>query len=317
MSTGRNTATVNANQVGDDNKASSQRPVDKRSLSLDVLREVGKNVAMGIPPVRAWRLRRPRAGALFSGRDEELERYAFFPLRNLLEVLGSVKGLDILEIGPGDFMTSGLSLLAAGAKSYSVIDRFIGDYQKPEAKVWYKGIQNEWPRFFPKLDWPDYLHAEDFPEAYASRIEILTGTIEEAYSPKQFDIVCSFQVGEHVRDIDAFAQANARFLRPDGVAVHRVDFGPHGCWSCYEDRLVFLRFPDWLWNLMGSNRGAPNRFRYHQVCAAIKNAGLKVEVSGLEHFPEDIIRRARLAKKFQGMPFESLSVGTAIFVCRL
>ena len=316
MSTDADTTGVNANHVDDGVGASSQRSRETRSLSLDVLRELAKNFGMGIPQVRAWRLRRPRAGALYSGTDEDLVRYAFSPLRILLEVLGSVKGLDILEIGPGDFMTSGLSMLAAGAKSYSVIDRFVGDYQKPEAKIWYKGIQDEWPRFFPNLQWPDYLHAEDFPEAYADRIEILTGTIEEASSPRQYDIVCSFQVGEHVRDIDAFAQANAKFLRPDGVAVHRVDFGPHDCWSFYQDRLTFLRFPDWLWHLMGSNRGAPNRFRYHQVCASIKNAGLKVEVSGLEHFTEDDVRNARLAKKFQGMPFESLLVGTAIFVCR-
>ena len=166
---------------------------------------------MGFPQVRRWRLTKPRAGVLFSGRDEELERYAFYPLRNLLDVMGSVRGLDILEIGPGDFMTSGLALLAAGAQTYTVIDRFVGDYQKPEAKVWYRGIQDAWPRLFPDMAWPEYLRAEDCPEAYSDRVKILTGTIEEATAPKQYDVVCSYQVGEHVDDIDAFARANAAF----------------------------------------------------------------------------------------------------------
>lgn len=316
MITDRDTATVDASQAGDGNAASSLRPADKRSLSLDVLREIAKNIGMGIPQVRAWRLRRPRAGALFGGRDGDLERYALFPLRNLLEVLGGVSGLDILEIGPGDFLTSGLSLMAGGAKSYAVIDRFVGDYEKPEAKAWYRGIQEAWPRLFPDLTWPDYLRAEDFPEAFPDRIEILSGTIEEASAPRQYDVVCSYQVGEHVSDINAFAKASALLLKSDGVAVHRVDFGPHDCWSYYQDQLTFLRFPDWLWWLMGSNRGTPNRQRYHQFHAAFEKAGLKVDVVGLELFPEEMVVRARLYKKFRGMPFASLKVGTAIFVCR-
>lgn len=316
MSTSSDTDAFETKPIDESNSRSSQRPVERRSITLDVLRETAKNIGMGIPQVRALRLQRPRAGALYSGQDEELVRYAFSPLQILREALTSLEGLDVLEIGPGDFMTSGISMLAAGAKSYSVIDRFIGDYQKPEAKAWYKGIQNEWSRFFPELQWPEYLHGEDFPEAYSDRIEVLTGTIEEARSTRQYDVVCSFQVGEHVSDIDAFAEANARFLKPNGVAIHRFDFGPHGCWNDYEDRLTFLRFPNWLWYLMGSNRGAPNRLRYHHVCAAIENAGLTFESTGLEYFTEDVVRRARLAKNLRGSPFESLLIGTAVFVCR-
>jgi SAM-dependent methyltransferase len=298
------------------NRWNDQSRAGAVSLCLDVCREVAKNVMMAFPQVRRWRLKRPRAGALFTGSAEDLERYAFYPLRNLQEVLGSVKDLDILEIGPGDFMTSGLSLLAGGAKSYTVIDRFIGDYGKPEAKTWYKGIRDAWPRFFPNLNWPKYLETGNFPEDYPDRIDVLTGTIEEANSPKKYDLVCSYQVGEHVNDIEAFARANVDFLTPNGVAVHRVDFGPHDCWAFYQDRLTFLRFPQWLWWLMGSNRATPNRKRYHQVYAALEKAGLRVEVIGLELFPEDMVKRARLAKRFEGMPFDSLTVGTAIFICR-
>jgi SAM-dependent methyltransferase len=258
---------------------------------------------MGFPQVRRWRLTKPRAGV--------------YPLRNLLNVIGSVRGLNILEIGPGDFMTSGLALLAAGAQTYTVIDRFVGDYEKPEAKVWYRGIQDAWPRLFPDKVWPEYLRAEDCPEAYADRVKILTGTIEEATAPKQYDVVCSYQVGEHVDDVDAFARANSRFLKPGGVAVHRVDFGPHDCWAFYEDRLTFLRFPDWLWRLMGSNRGTPNRKRFHEVRTALEDAGLKVDVMGLELFSDEMVANSRPNKNFTGMPFESLKVGTAIFVCRI
>lgn len=317
MSLNQKTTDLPGATISDQAPAKSGRQSAKRWIVLDVIKETVKNVAMGVPAIRAWRLKRPRAGALFTGDSEELERYAFFPTRNLLEVLGDVNGLEIVEIGPGDFLTSGLSLLAAGAKSYTVVDRFVGDYEKPEAKVWYKGIRSAWPQSFPKHPWPEYLKPEDFPESYRDCIEVLDGTIEHAQSMRRYDVVCSYQVGEHVNDIDEFARANARLLNPNGVAVHRVDFGPHDCWSLYPDPLTFLRFPNWLWTCMGSNRGTPNRRRHHEFRRAFENAGLKVEIVSVDHFAAGIVDVPRLRKQFRDMPQDSIAIGTAIYVCRL
>ena len=297
--------------------ATSELRAAPRSIAVDVLCELAKNVGMGIPPVRAWRLKRPRAGAFFSGCEDELERYAFFPLRHLLRFRGTVRGLDILEIGPGDFMTSGLALLAAGAKSYTVVDRFIGNYQAPQAKTWYRGIRAAWPRLFPALPWPEDLQAEDFPEAYQNRVKILVGTTEQVRAEKRYDVVCSFQVGEHVSDIDAFARTNAQLLKPGATALHRVDFGPHDCWYQYPDPLTFLRFPGWLWKLMGSNRGIPNRHRHHEFCAAFARAGMQYTVENVDHFPDRVIDQSRLSKRFRHMPPESLATRTAIYACRV
>jgi SAM-dependent methyltransferase len=295
----------------------SSRAIEPRWLPLDVCRETLKNAGMGISFVRAWRMKRPRTGVFFTGRDEELEWYSFQALRSLLGVLGSVRGLDILEIGPGDFLSSGLSLLAAGASSYTVIDRFPGPYRSPEGKKWYLGIQRAWPRIFPQFAWPDYLRAEEFPEANEDRVRVLAGAVETAQSPQKYDVVCSYQVGEHVTDVNEFAKANARLLKPGGVAVHRVDFGPHDCWLHYADPLTFLRFPDWLWALMGSNRGTANRRRHHEFCSAFEAAGLQVEIAGREFFPEEQIDSSRFAKRFHGVPPESIATKTAVYVCRL
>lgn len=285
-------------------------------LCVDVCREVAKNTLMAFPQVRAWRLNRPRAFTAYAHSDEDLERYAFLGLRIIQDVLGSVKDLHVVEIGPGDFMTSGLAFLAAGAASYTVVDRFVGDYSKPEAKEWYRGVEKAWPRLFPELPWPEYLKADDFPEAYADRVQVQPVPIEEAVAARHYDVVCSFQVGEHVNSIEAFAKMNARLLAPGGAGVHRVDFGPHDCWTLYRDPLTFMRFPDWLWTLMGSNRGTPNRRRYHEFCEAWEKAGLKVEVIGRDLFAEGKVDYGRLHKNFRGMPLDSLATGTAIFICR-
>src|SRR4051794_20580492 len=104
-------------------------------LLLDTCTEVAKNLSMGAAPVRAWRLARPRTACSFADQDDLLDRYAFQTLNALRQIVGAVKDLDIAEIGPGDHLGSGLSLLAAGAASYTAIDRFPGNYGSAAAKA--------------------------------------------------------------------------------------------------------------------------------------------------------------------------------------
>lgn len=285
-------------------------------LARDVLGEIAKNLAMGLPPVRAWRLRRPRAASLFTHRDQDLERYAFQALRSLTKVVGRIHGMRIVEFGPGDYLTSGFSLLAAGAAFYTAVDRFPGNHGGTVAKQWYAGIQDAWPRLFPGISWPEGLRPLDFPEAYAERIQVVSQPIERLTIGQRFDVVCSFQVGEHVSDLDAFAQTTARLLAPNGIAVHAVDFGPHDCWRAYPDPFTFLRFPDWLWALMGSNRGTPNRHRHHEFEAAFESAGLRVSITGVQPFLESEVGLASVATRFRTMPRDSLMVRRATYFCR-
>src|SRR4051812_10227048 len=103
-------------------------------MTRDVAIELAKNAAMAVPLIRDWRLRRPRAAQAFDGSDKQLDRYAFDQVRHLLRLHGPLHGLSIAEIGPGDYLTSGLAMLAAGAASYTAIERFAGDYRGPVAR---------------------------------------------------------------------------------------------------------------------------------------------------------------------------------------
>jgi len=107
-------------------------------MTRDVSREseMLANCAMAVPRVRAWRLQRDRAQASIStGAPESLDRYAFQALRDIEDVTGSVTGREIIEYGPGDTLSAGLVMLAAGAKSYISLNRFVADYASPKAKV--------------------------------------------------------------------------------------------------------------------------------------------------------------------------------------
>lgn len=288
------------------------------NIYKDFFKETAKNVLMGNSAVSQWRAKRPRAGAYFTGSAEELERYAFLGLNYIKQYIGDIEGKSVCEIGAGDYLTSGLSMLAAGASRYAVIDRFPGDYTGAIAKQWYQGIEDNWAKTYPETVWASGLKAADFPENYADRLELIAQPIETAETANKFDIVCSFQVGEHISDIDVFAETNKRLLhKTGGAALHRVDFGPHDVWFQYADPMTFLRFSDAAWKLTGTNRGVPNRFRHHEFMAAFDRAGFNVETVFLEDFDKEKADLSRLHPRFQKMPRESLLTGTAIYLLRL
>jgi hypothetical protein len=287
--------------------------VSHASVLKDVVRESAKNTLMGVPAVRRWRINRPRAGAEFL--PSLLERYAFQAVRETQQVIGSLQGKSIVEFGPGDTLSAGLALLAAGASSYTSLDRFVPDYSRPEAKRWYQGVRDGWRLAFPGCQWPADIDVAAFPEGYPDRVSHIAGAVEDVSGQSgTFDIVMSWQVGEHVEDIQAFANLTAAMLEPDGVAIHRVDFGPHDCWRSYRDQWMFLRFPSVLWRMMGSNRGYPNRRRHHEFVAAWDAAGLTVELPDTTQF--NVNRIGPLRGQFASMPASSLMVQDAVYVCR-
>lgn len=286
------------------------------NVAVDLVKQIGKNLLMGSDTVRRWRLGRPRTSDANAQTDEYLKNYAFCSLDLLLEHAGDLKDKAICEIGPGDFLTSGFSMMGAGACSYCVIDRFPGDYSGSAAKEWYRQIEDNWPRFYPELPWTGAVRASDFPEGYADRVELIGEPIESARTARKYDIVCSFQVGEHISDINAFAEVHNRVMTDDGIGLHRVDFGPHDVWFAYRDPGTFLRFSDRTWSMTGSNRGVPNRKRHHEFIAAFEKAGLNVEILFLDHFDRSLMDLDRLNKKFLAMPMDSVLTGTAIYRLR-
>lgn len=288
-----------------------------RSIGKDAIREMIANAAMGIPRVREWRINRPRAALALSEDPQLLERYAFQALRGLERYADGVCGKTVVEFGPGDTLSAGLAILAAGASRYVTLDRFVPDYSQPEAKRWYAAVQRGWGSAFPDRPWPDRLDPGVFPDGYPDLVGHILGSVEEASADHTYDIVSSWQVGEHVLDVSAFASLTAHLLRRNGIAVHRLDFGPHDCWRAYADPLTFLRPPERLWRAMGSNRGVPNRVRHHEFMDAWGAAGLSVECFDITRFARDSIDVARLPRRYQAAPRESLMVKDVVYVCRL
>ena len=88
------------------------------------------------------------------------------------------------------------------------------------------------------------------------------------------DLLLSRAVLEHVADLDALFIDMRRALTPNGIAIHQVDLKSHG--MHLANPLDFLIWPRWLWWLMYSHKGAPNRVRAHRYRELAEKHGLRV-----------------------------------------
>ena len=214
-----------------------------------VLREVAKNTLMAVPAIRRYRAMHPRTTT--DAQVQQIrDQFAFF-----IGTLGDVRGKTIVEIGPGDSIALGPLFLRAGAHKYIAYDRFRGDVFGPQAHSLYAALS--------------------CPEDFSAGVS-LRGAIEDAKPTREADIVISFDVLEHLRDPHLALRKMVGLLKPDGVMVHRVDYSAHDIWRSYDEE-TFLQFPEWLWKLMGSNRGYPNRVRHKDIMATVHTLGLQSE----------------------------------------
>jgi SAM-dependent methyltransferase len=287
--------------------------------------QVVRNLLMAFPPLARWRTRRGRTAERGAVDAAYLHRYAYEPYEMLLAALGvsALAGRRVGEIGPGDHVPAALLLLAAGARDYTAFDRFPGDVAGARAKQLYGALARDLAAAHPGLAAglrERGIDAARFPDAYPELVRFVHGPIEslhDAVSPG-LDVLFSYNVVEHLSDVAALARASERLLAPRGVAVHRVDFGPHDVWFARGSDLEWLTIPDTVWRWMGSRRGAPNRLRYHEVVEQLARPGLRVEARVLERFDEAALRAAQptLARRFRAMPLDSLRVKTALILCR-
>jgi hypothetical protein len=240
--------------------------------------EIAKNYAMKVPAIRRIRTKMGRTSG--APVKENLHRYVFDLIDKIQLHTGNIKDKSVLEIGPGDHLATGLAMLALGAKSYSVLDRFPGDYKGNEAMTWYQLLRDNWKY----SNWPNSLDVDSWLSS--EKITIYNTSAEDFRPNQQFDVVCSYAVGEHISDIKSFANLNKNCISQNGVGLHCIDFGGHQ-WDRYGDPFLFMKFPDVVWNLMGSARGEPNRVRFAPYLRYFEEADLQPDPMDIRYFTFD------------------------------
>jgi SAM-dependent methyltransferase len=87
----------------------------------------------------------------------------------------------------------------------------------------------------------------------------------------RYDFICSFNVGEHVEDMDGFFASCYRATRPGGINAHMIDLGGHGEFEDPLPPLDFQTYPDWLYGMMFPPYNRATR----RFCSEYADAGRK------------------------------------------
>lgn len=227
-------------------------------------------------------------------------------------------GKHVLEYGPGDVPGVALLFVAYGAASVTCIDRFslvrdarlAADVLGRLYAALSRPERERAARCFSVSGDPTTPLAPE-PIRYVVRPGGLLG--EDA----AMALVVSRAVLEHVNDLPATFRDMRRALAPDGVGLHLVDLKSHGLHR--RNPLDFLTWPDWLWTMMYSCKGVPNRLRPGAYRHAARAAGLEITSmtpTGRAR-AEDIAEvRPHLAAPFRGVPDDELGWSGFWLACR-
>ncbi len=215
-----------------------------------------------------------------SVKEEQIKEQA----QSLLKELGDIQNKTILELGPGGDCLLACHLLKAGAKKIILLDVENYIHVPSTEKIKYRSI---YPEVFDKND---NLNSEKI-QTISYRED---GTIP--LNKESVDIIYSMAVFEHVNKANALLLEIQRILTPSGISYHQIDFRDH---VFQQSSLLFLFFPNWLFNLLFSQTGMwTNRIRYSQWKKMFKENNFilikeKTTTEKIEAFNQSHIRKLK------------------------
>lgn len=217
------------------------------------------------------------------------------------QAAGYFAGTTVIEYGPGDFPGVAVLMLVAGAHKVYAVDRFaMVRLSEKNVGVWHALVaamdDAQKQRARSLLNDPSH-PAEGFKREH---IEYVVRAHGFSGLQAQADLVISRAVLEHVDDLPGtFADMRAA-LKPGGVAMHLVDLKSHGLHR--SNPLDFLEWPNWLWSLMYSHKGVPNRWRldyYRRIVQALAVLEVRLEPTHTASAADVAAVRDKLAPAFR------------------
>ena len=186
---------------------------------------------------------------------------------------GELKNKRVLEIGVG-LTTVGLHYLVKKAKvSYAIgYDRFHCLCKENEEILRMYNLSS-----------------------YSDRVLYLVGDLEilqKNIEKNSLDYIVSNAVLEHVNDMESLFAVLTELLKPRGIMYHEIDLRSHGRFQKFGE-LYFHVFSNKLWNLMGSNVGAPNRMLLKDYVKIFEKFGLEYKINIIKTFPRSELEKAK------------------------
>jgi SAM-dependent methyltransferase len=299
---------------GGSGRSSSMRRGARRAWKHPA-RQTAQNYAMRLAPMR-WLARRFHQTGAMDDPDIVVDR-AVRVVEAARTGATRIAGARLVEIGPGHSLGVALSLLLAGAAHVDTVDtvRYAASQPDPRSftELWRRATEAG------LVDATDDAEPEAELARASSRLEyqVVDGRNRWPFPEQSKDIVYSFSVLEHVRDLRGLLEESARVLRPGGLSIHTIDLRDHYNLGPGENWLEFLEFEDRQWERMTSARFAwCNRMRAPELRALFAEIFEPVEFSEEScDLPTGFDRR-RVASRFQGFELDELSVSSVSVVGR-
>jgi hypothetical protein len=216
-----------------------------------------------------------------------------------------LRGCTVLELGPGDSLSTAVIAKTLGAKRTILVDA--GRFATTEMKHYHAlaaHLRDE------GLDPPDLAHCNDVDDMLRRcDASYLTDGVAslQTLPAHSVHVVFSHAVLEHVRKRDVLATFHelARVTAPGGVGSHTIDLQDH-----LDDGLNNLRFSESIWESewMAKSGFYTNRIRFAQMCELMRTAGFVVDVTETDRFARLPTPRASLAEPYASLPEQELLI---------
>ena len=270
--------------------------------------EIAKNLLAAIPLLRSTKEK------LSVRRDKTLSDVSR-PFQICQHILRSsridLKDKTILEIGPGNFLATGLLYLALGAKKVYLLDRFKHIFWDKKGIAFHKALLDEIAK-------RNYRYQEAVNESVTitkNSIELnpdlieyrLGDAAELPFENESIDFIFSNAVMEHIHNPEDAVKEFARVTKAGALNSHEIDLRDHFFKST---PLRLLKYSDTLWNLMAWNRpGYTNRLRFSDWIMLFKRY-FKIELIKqiLVLYDKKILNNLALNKRFKKYSKEELRI---------
>ena len=211
----------------------------------------------------------------------------------------------VLELGPGDAVTTALTAFAAGASKTYLVDE--GDFAQKDIEPYHALARVLQER---GADMSRVLQATTFDDMLAAcnAVYLTQGLVSlRTIPPASIDFEMSQAVLEHVRrgEFVAVMSQLRRLMAPNGFASHRIDLQDH-----LANALNNLRFSDRIWEtgFMAKSGFYTNRIRFFEMVDIFDEVGFTTCVTGVRQFPELPTPPSKFAPQFKDVPVDDLMV---------
>jgi SAM-dependent methyltransferase len=222
-------------------------------------------------------------------------------------------GFTVLELGPGDALSTAVVAKAHGAASTWLVD--VRRFATTDVAVYQRVARFIAERGLTPPDLGSSLTLADVLASCSAHYESGGLASLRALPDASFDLVFSNSVLQCLRPGELPATMNElrRILRPHGACVHSIDLR-----DMMGQSLNHLRFPERVWDSAWFRRAGfyTNRLRFPDWMELFRRAGFEAEASEVNRWATLPVTREALARPYRDMTDESLLVATIRVVLR-